>query len=831
MTRYADPRRCPDCRSAIAPGDAACGTCRLSLRGETAQRLFTTLALADDLLGLLRAASTPLPAAATAPPAPAEPRRSRLSAASVPTILLGLGAGCLLVAALVFLAVTWSALGVGGRTAVLVLLTVVAGGLAAWAARRGLRAAAESLSVVGLGLLSLDLVGADHAGWFGDVSVAGFCVLLGAVLLSTGAAAAVAAARATSVRLIGAEVVSALGLGVLTAGLVVGDWLPVGPLLVLGTLVSALVCAGVHRLALRVTTAGAAGVTALAWLALTGYGAERTIAPDVSWRALWVDLDVWPLLVAAALVAALALARRLPLAARIGAAAVAHLLVVVAVLAPAQQLAPTQTMLVALGVLAGAAAATWWLPGSWALVNLVTQGVTAAGILLVTVVMAVESLARISAATGPVWSGGALDRLGRSTAGDIPGGWMLPLCLVALAGTAWVLLRTVQRLGHLAKWRLPDGGTWAVAVLAGSVVAGLALYPVPLWSVVAALVLATAGLTARWLTDRRAAPLGLASCCALAAVLVALHADRLTAVVLALVVVHGALVHLRARADEPATLAGAALAGAAGGSAWTWGAIGDVPAPWAALAAVVVVGVLVLVAPTAPARWWQAARPVRARAGLEVGAAIAAVLATATGVDLAPAGQTSSWTAVYLTALGVVVTIVSLQREDRRPLGWIGGLLLAAATWVRLFDLGVRAPEAYTLPSAAALLVVGLAHLRRHPGSSTWTTLAPGISLAVAPSLLWVLVEPTGPRALLLGLGCLVLVLVGARLGWTAPLVIGATAGSVLVLRLAAPYVADAVPRWVLIGAAGALLLAVGATWERRIGEARRMATYVRALR
>ena len=50
-------------------------------------------------------------------------------------------------------------------------------------------------------------------------------------------------------------------------------------------------------------------------------------------------------------------------------------------------------------------------------------------------------------------------------------------------------------------------------------------------------------------------------------------------------------------------------------------------------------------------------------------------------------------------------------------------------------------------------------------------------------------------------------------------------------LRLAAPYLGDAVPRWVLIGGAGALLIAVGATWERRIAEARHLVGYVRALR
>jgi len=207
------------------------------------------------------------------------------------------------------------------------------------------------------------------------------------------------------------------------------------------------------------------------------------------------------------------------------------------------------------------------------------------------------------------------------------------------------------------------------------------------------------------------------------------------------------------------------------------------------------------------------------------------MVASVAGLSLAPVSETASWAAVYLTALGVAVTIVSLQRTDRRSLGWVGGVLLASASWVRLADLGVNAPEAYTLPSAAALLLVGLVRLRRDPGSRTTTTLAPGVSLAVVPSLLWVLVEPTSPRALLLGLGCLVLVLLGARLGWTAPLVVGAVAGSLLVLRLAAPYVADAVPRWVLIGAAGALLLAVGATWERRVREARQMATYVRTLR
>ena len=113
----------------------------------------------------------------------------------MPQILLALGAGCLLVAALVFLAVTWSVMGVGGRTATLVGFTVVAGGLTAWMARRGLRGAAESLALVGYGLLTLDVVGADNAGWFGDLSAAGLLVVVGAVLVVAGPAAAVGVRR------------------------------------------------------------------------------------------------------------------------------------------------------------------------------------------------------------------------------------------------------------------------------------------------------------------------------------------------------------------------------------------------------------------------------------------------------------------------------------------------------------------------------------------------------------------------------------------------------------------------------------------------------------
>ena len=179
---------------------------------------------------------------------------------------------------------------------------------------------------------------------------------------------------------------------------------------------------------------------------------------------------------------------------------------------------------------------------------------------------------------------------------------------------------------------------------------------------------------------------------------------------------------------------------------------------------------------------------------------------------------------------GVLVTTSSLLHPTRRFLAWPGGLLLAMATWVRLADLGVTTPEAYTLPSALVLTGVGCWRLSRDERTGTMRSLAPGLGLATVPSLLVVLDDPTSLRALLLGLGCLALVLAGVTLRWSAPLVVGSVVGAVLVLRELAPYAA-ALPSWVVIGLSGTVLLVVGVTWESRMRDVRTATQYVSRLR
>ena len=185
--------------------------------------------------------------------------------------------------------------------------------------------------------------------------------------------------------------------------------------------------------------------------------------------------------------------------------------------------------------------------------------------------------------------------------------------------------------------------------------------------------------------------------------------------------------------------------------------------------------------------------------------------------------------AVDLTVAGVLVTLSSLVHSERRVLAWPGGALLAAATWVRLADLGVEAPEAYTLPSAVVLILVGLHRLRHTPGASS-AALLPGLTLATVPSLLWVLADPAGLRAVLLGVACLALVLGGAQLRWTAPLAVGGLVGGLLVIREVAPY-ATGFPAVGDDRPGRHVLTVVGVTWENRLLELRRATTYLGQLR
>ena len=190
MSKLTDPHICPDCRAPLDPA-GTCTACGLRLAGPAAAQLWAHMQAADRLITQLRAAPQASPAPSTpvsrpvAPPVSEQPKRAVLPSSSIPVVLLALGGLCLLVAAIVFVAVAWSSLGLAAKTTILLAVTALFGAGAVTVSRRDLRFAAETLWLVVSGLVALDLgaaYGADLLGLarLSDRDAVG---LVGAVLL------------------------------------------------------------------------------------------------------------------------------------------------------------------------------------------------------------------------------------------------------------------------------------------------------------------------------------------------------------------------------------------------------------------------------------------------------------------------------------------------------------------------------------------------------------------------------------------------------------------------------------------------------------------------
>ena len=161
--------------------------------------------------------------------------------------------------------------------------------------------------------------------------------------------------------------------------------------------------------------------------------------------------------------------------------------------------------------------------------------------------------------------------------------------------------------------------------------------------------------------------------------------------------------------------------------------------------------------------------------------------------------------------------------------GALALMLIAAGLLPRIPALAI---EAFTAPYGIALAVVGLVLLRRRPGLHSWPALGPALGALLGIGLIAELVEPSWWR-----IGALTLLVVAALVGGAvmrlqAPIVAGAAIGlahGVIAVRRVLPDLA--VPWWVWLAAAGALLVLFAASYEARKRDAQRLATAVRALR
>ncbi len=842
--KYADATRCPDCR-AVLEGRLRCAVCGFDVESPEVREIWVHLEQIDELVAAARgrvvvppaapaASMPPTPAAPqVAPPPfpflgperpgqPAVPARAGVSAGSV---ILGLGAALLVLAAVIFVSFAWSVVGVGGRAGILALLTAVVGVAGGWALRRGLRGSTEALWLVFAGFVSADWFAACGLGLFGLDGLSGWQVTVPWwVLLSvTSAAVGAASRRLADHPVVTLEVAAGLALlpVVATIGEALGDvgvrafWL-----LAIITLLASAVAVVAQLLRQHVWSVIAAVTgAALAAAMLVAAVVEATAHTDL--QEYVGQAHGLPLLLVTVAAGSAAAWR----AAREAAVALTTLLVALLVALPLSETLEGQAWFLWLTVVMVVVAALL-------LSGRIGGGAVGTGLMIGGGTIAVLVVLGWTSGLTPVFA-----TLGESLRGPRD----LPFLLEA---------RDVRTDGRLVPWAAHVGGAGVVVTLAlvsrwpvemvrrGArqvlVVAGLVaattvlalLAEVGAPVVVLGLAVVVVGLVlvlvARWC----GAPWELVGLLlvALAPVLVVPTWDGLVVAVAVSLVLPIALATLRRAVELVASVA--TSAGALGIVLLTVLAVNHPDVELAIRPAVSIVLVVALLLAVVGTGFQQP--PVAWRPGLpfEVVGAVASVIALLAGV----VAQDAAWMAAWCTGAGVTAVAVGLLVPGRRWARWAGTGLLGLAWVLRLVASDVSTVEAYTVPFAVVALAVGALALRRDESLGTFAALGGGLALGLVPSTLVALADPVSLRALLVGVVALALVGVGLALRWQAPFVLGGGALLLVAVVELAPY-GLAVPRWVLIGVAGLVLLVGGITWEDRVRDGRAAARFVRSMR
>ncbi|MEU4496226.1 hypothetical protein AB0F96_22965 [Streptomyces sp. NPDC023998] len=802
------------------------------------------------LLAVLQSPAASAPAARpfAAPPFAASPREASPTEASPPSVqnlLLTLGGILLTIAAIAFTLVSWGHLGIGGRSLVLGAVTIAALAAPVALLRRGLASTAESLAGLGLVLMVLDSY-ALHVVALPDTGGLAYSSVASAVLAALWAAYGLSLNRLRiplPVAVLTAQLPLPLWALTASAGAPSLEW----ALLATAALDVAAALwtkpAGVRGIA----TAGAAATGGWALL----IGGVQSVTADSPLDAVAPAV----LLVAAAGVA-LCAALRSPSAA-----------------APSAAVAGLATIAGIGGVARAAVPEGWSVLGyllcAVGLLGLVRVGVpqrlrpgliSAAGV--VHAIAALWTLPLVALTlVGPLTG---LDDIWSGTPADARGALGAPLPESGLTAAPLVLLILAAALTAAGSTAHPTDRPVAAADAAATAHPEGAPTPQgpagawPGWAphvggspaprgdrraaaLTAAAALAWAGLfvVPPALDLSHAATVTIHLLVTAAALLLAVRPARATAAVALACALSGAVsVAVLSLATRPATFtvlgtltvalavsAAASRAGRAVQAILACAATGFATALVGALAAAAdlpphQVAPAILAVPAAVAL-------IAARLGrhpvalpMECTGAAAGLLAVALAGEDRP-------TLALVLALGGVIAAGTAVRAERRPAaGYLGAVLFVLATWVRLAASDVSVPEAYTLPVTVPALAVGLLRRRRDPEASSWTAYGPGLAATLLPSLVAAWGDQHWLRPLLLGVAALAVTLAGARLRLQSLLVLGGAVLALDALHELAPYVVQvvgALPRWLPPALAGLLLLAVGATYEQRLRDARRL--------
>ena len=831
---FADASTCPSCLGHIEHA-TRCPHCGLDLTTKEIQQAWQALVVADQWVERARslsatqaapaAAKIPTPEASNSvadtpafeppqhPPTAEQPKPRR--SISTGSVLLGLGALFILVAGSIFISITWGSLGVLGRALVLLAVTALIGGLGSFVTRRGLRASAEAVWTVFFGLLTLDWFAARAQGLAGlDSWPFGVSATVWAVVVIVAALLVVRTGR------------QRLGKELLAPSIVAGlaGWFAAGSLAaelsdettgdtefwpaVLATAVVAVAGLALRRGSSRVgawiCVAGAAffGVFAVGFAL-----AEAIDHPSLS--DLAADAHGLPLLLVVVATIGIGVVFE---RARLAASAAALAGVATLILLPVEETWPDRgAFVVGAGLLAAAA---WMFTGAgrWMQGARVTVVVGGAGLLLASTPWLGRLLAVASEGASASRTNKLTTPLVTDMAPEVGPWWVAALvtggiAAVILGARRWPETDDVRAHLPSVATCIAVAGAWAVlatfdpaaVLLGGSLVAGGALLALVLpgsvwWRWVGPVVVALAPLStlSSW-----------------------------PAAVIIWPVAGLALAVVAARTKDVVLRCAAAFVAAG----WGLGAVApaleliDGDDRWTALA-------LVLAALVGLAVALIAVRDDLAHLGVEVSSALLGIL----GLAIGSSESTLGFASFLWTVAGAGVVVLGLTSSRRTWYRWVGSALLGVAYVLRLAASDVDVVEAYTLPFAVLLLAVGLWAMRDEDGPGSVRALLPGVVLAMLPSLPQAIEEPTGLRALVLGVGAAVALGVGAWRRWQVPFVAGALVLTILVLVNIGPP-ALALPRWVLIASAGALLLAAGITWDDRVRDGRAAVRYVGSMR
>jgi hypothetical protein len=168
----------------------------------------------------------------------------------------------------------------------------------------------------------------------------------------------------------------------------------------------------------------------------------------------------------------------------------------------------------------------------------------------------------------------------------------------------------------------------------------------------------------------------------------------------------------------------------------------------------------------------------------------------------------AAWSAV----LGIVAGRPTHTILQQRAYFWASAGCALGAWWLFAQYARVVEPEAYTLPFAFVVLMVGVVELRRRPDLGSRAAFTPGLVAAFGPSLVIVLAKTDPVREGILLVAAVATLIYGSLRRQRAPIEVGATVTTITTLHA----LTLAFSAWIIMIPLGILALVLGADSERR---------------